>query len=194
MALARKVLGRAHLITAILIAAAMACGCVAATPPAPTSSDDDDTAIMDEYVPADVLSVDLVEVTDAESIDGCRQWHVELDVEDSTDAWVGSAWYSPQSCLDDEEVLDAGLTILKLTAQQVVAFRDMLAQVRINTWSTGPDTDIVETSGEPVYTVSVLIENSLGLFYDTITVTDTPPANWDVFVSDIKAAAGDASG
>jgi len=186
----------ARLGGALLLVAALACGCVPGTPPTtPSPTEPDDVVDALEYAAADILSVDLVEVSDPESIEGCSQWHVQFMVEEEAEDWMGSAWYSHQACIDDEEAEEQGVPFVKMTAKQVADFRAILAQVGINNWNAwledNADEPDLETPEITVFTVSVLVENLQGVFYDAITVAETPPPEWDAFVAAIKSVTGD---
>jgi len=184
---------------ALLIVAALVCGCVSDPPPPPPSDTETDEVVNAiQYETDDILSIDLLQVTDVESLEGCSQWHVQFGVEDDTKDWMGSAWYSLQTCIDDEEVEQAGVPFVKMTAKQVDDFRAVLARVGVNKWNDWLEANTeepdLETPEGPGFTVSVLVDNFEGVFFDAISVTDTPPPEWDVFVAAIKAAAGDNSG
>ena len=183
----------------LLLVAALVCGCVSGPPPqSPPSDTETDELVADiKYETADIISIDLLEVTDPESLEGCSQWHVQFGVEDDTKDWMGSAWYSLQTCIYDEEAEEAGLPFVKMTAKQVDDFRAVLANVGVNNWNAwleaNTDAPDLETPEGPGFTVSVFVENFEGVFFDAISVTDMPPPEWDVFVAAIKAAAGDNS-
>jgi len=186
--------------SALLLAAALACGCAPVTAPTPTATDPEEDVLADAllYHPADIVIVDLVEVTDPESVEGCRQWHVQFGVEEEPNDWMGTAWYSFQGCIDDADAEELDLPFVKMTMKQVDDFRAVLAQVGINKWNAwleeNADEPDLETHEGSVFTVSVLVENLEGVFYDAITVTDTPPPEWDVFVAAIREVTGDKSG
>jgi len=185
-----------------VLAATLLCGCgISGVSPNNGSSDSESDNAVDtsQYTGADVDSVDLVEITDTESPDGCREWHVQLtaDVNDPDQA-PGTAWFSGQTCVDDESDPGVSLSVIKLTDAQLSDFRNMLDQVKINTWNpwmqANTDQADIETPTLPYYMVAVLVDNNLGIFYDTVTVMETMPPNWDQFVSAIKTLTGDTSG
>lgn len=184
----------------LLLAATLLLGCGINGVPQDTGTTDsetDDAVDTSSYKGADVNSVDLVEIIDPDSQDGCREWHVQLTVDEEDPAQpAGTAWYS-QTCISDDDSDVPDLVSTKLTNTQVSDFHAMLDQVQINTWNPWLTANVTQPDDEstvsPYYVVAVMVDNINGLFYDTITVSDTMPPNWDVFVAAVKAATGDTS-
>jgi len=194
MSFARK----SRFFGAILVLALLASGCVA---PAPEQTPSDTESDSDVYTPrtytvADIDSVDLVEITSDETNGGCNQWHVELVIDDATDDWQGSAWFSDQTCMDDEDTPVPDPTVVQMSAQQVTDFRAMLTSVAINTWNTwldaNPGPEPTATTDSPDFSVAVLVDNADGMYFDNISVEGTQPPGWDQFVLAMKKATGKA--
>jgi len=187
-------------IGAILFAAALFCSCgINGVPPMTetTDSETDDAVDTSQYVGADVDSVDLIEVTDPDAPDGCHEWNVQLVVDDLDPTRpAGTAWYSNICVTDDEN--NVNLSIVKLTDAQVSDFHAMLDQVQINTWNPWLDANTTlpddESTVMPSYMVSVLVDNTQGIFYDAITVLETMPPNWDIFIKAMNTITGHTTG
>jgi len=182
---------------ALLFAAVLFCGCGINGVPVNTETTDspiDDTVDTSQYVGADVDAVDLIEITDPDSPDGCHEWHVQLvvDAMDPTQP-AGTAWYA-QVCPTDDDETPVPLPTVKLTDAQVSDFQAMLDQVQINTWNPWLDANTTlpddEATVVPSYMVSVLVDNTQGIYYDAISVLETMPPNWDVFFKAINTITG----
>ena len=191
---------------AVLIVGGLALGLVGCTPVAPTptpAATTADTPIVEQtpidtttYTVADIDSVDLVEITDTESDTGCYQWHVQLGADAFSGEGAGTAWHSDTTCTEDPTTDLVGQTV-QLSDKQVTDFRTTLDQIGVSTWSTWLDANDSQaddqTPSVPYYTVSLLVDSSGGLFYDSATVSDMQPPNWAAFVAAIKTVSGDTA-
>jgi len=188
-------------VGALLFAAALFSSCgINGVPSNPDTSDSetDDTVNINQYVGADVTSVDMVHITDTESPDGCQEWHVQLSVDDiDPEQPAGTAWYAPICPTDDDET-PIPLNVVKITAVQVSDFKAMIDQVQINTWDSWLEANTTLPSDESTvassYMVTVLVDNNQGTFYDPISLFDTMPPNWSVFYQAMNTITGNVSG
>jgi len=200
MALVRK-FRQISSVGALLFAAALLCSCgINGVPSNPDTSDSEtaDTLVIDQYVGADVDSVNMINITDSDSPDGCHEWHVQLSMDDlDPEQPAGTAWYAPICQTDDDET-PIPLNVVKLSAAQLTDFRAMLDQVQINTWDSWLEANSTLPSDESTvassYMVSVLVNNNQGTYYDPISLFDTMPPNWNVFYQAMNTITGNVSG